>query len=153
MKKLKASNGNEDNGMVAYMKEFLKDKIIRGSNLREKIGQVLEKGTLSPTVALPLPSLVGFCWQSLWNSQTYHARLVPPTVAYREACRSDLENDELSRSLQTSNFLRSELRCLVPSLNASLCCGLRRELEVRSEELKQEGAMLLKMLSFEVDTC
>ncbi|KAI5649439.1 hypothetical protein M9H77_35444 [Catharanthus roseus] len=84
MKKFKASNGNEDNGMVAYMEEALKNKFegkqLEGENwlnVGEQqptadggpaptvVGRLLDqKGrkvhALPPTVGLSLPLLVGF---------------------------------------------------------------------------------------------
>ncbi|KAI5677054.1 hypothetical protein M9H77_08004 [Catharanthus roseus] len=79
MKKLKAYNRNEDNGMTAYMEEALKNKFERqgkaskcfsicsiskdhqGNNLIVKIAKYGRKGTLPPMIAPPLPSLIGFC--------------------------------------------------------------------------------------------
>ncbi|KAI5653331.1 hypothetical protein M9H77_30518 [Catharanthus roseus] len=78
MKKPKASNGNKDNGMVVYMKEALKHKfeefgarIIEGNNLRVKRAKNGRKSTLPLTVALSIPSTVGFCRTKLGNSHAY----------------------------------------------------------------------------------
>ncbi|KAI5656722.1 hypothetical protein M9H77_25515 [Catharanthus roseus] len=60
MKKLKASNGEEDNGMVA-------SRIIQGNNLMVKLAKYGREGILSLTIALPLPSPVGFCQAMLGN--------------------------------------------------------------------------------------
>ncbi|KAI5658095.1 hypothetical protein M9H77_26888 [Catharanthus roseus] len=74
MKKLKTSNRNEDNGMVAYMEKALKNKfeefegqgkaskfsisqltrIIQGNNLMVKMAKYGRKGTLPQMVPLPL---------------------------------------------------------------------------------------------------
>ncbi|KAI5662869.1 hypothetical protein M9H77_22192 [Catharanthus roseus] len=71
MKKLKASNRNEDNGMVAYMEEALKNKF-------EEFGG---QGKASKLFAIPtLPSPVGFCRVKLGIFRTYHRREVPPIV-------------------------------------------------------------------------
>ncbi|KAI5664196.1 hypothetical protein M9H77_23519 [Catharanthus roseus] len=60
MKKIKASNGNEDIGMVDYLEEVLKNKIIQGNNLMVKMAKYGRKGTLSVTVALSLPLWIAF---------------------------------------------------------------------------------------------
>ncbi|KAI5663362.1 hypothetical protein M9H77_22685 [Catharanthus roseus] len=95
MKKLKASNGNEDNVMVAYMEEALKNKfeelkakerhlscsqfaqlvrIIQGNDLMVKMAKYRRKGSLPPMVALSLPSLVGFCRVLFGRFHTYCRR-------------------------------------------------------------------------------
>ncbi|KAI5672634.1 hypothetical protein M9H77_12998 [Catharanthus roseus] len=70
MKKLKVSNGNEDNSMVAYKEEAFKNKfeeIIKGNNLMVKMAKYGRKGTLPLLVALPLLSLASFCQGMLEN--------------------------------------------------------------------------------------
>ncbi|KAI5653062.1 hypothetical protein M9H77_30249 [Catharanthus roseus] len=76
MEELKIHDANVDNSMVSYMEEALKNKLEgfedqgKASKLlpvctlskdysREKIG-CWRRATLLPTVALPLPSQVGF---------------------------------------------------------------------------------------------
>ncbi|KAI5667622.1 hypothetical protein M9H77_17475 [Catharanthus roseus] len=66
--KLKASNGNEDNVMVAYMEEALKNnKDYSREQFDVKMAKYGREGTLPPMVALPLPSPVGFCQPMLEN--------------------------------------------------------------------------------------
>ncbi|KAI5663955.1 hypothetical protein M9H77_23278 [Catharanthus roseus] len=47
------------------------DEIIQGNNLTVKMAKYGRKGTLPPTVALPLPLSVGFYRAKLGNSHTY----------------------------------------------------------------------------------
>ncbi|KAI5664423.1 hypothetical protein M9H77_23746 [Catharanthus roseus] len=92
MKKLKASNGNEVNSMVAYMEEALKNmfeefraKIIQGNNLMVKMAECGRKETLPPTVGFYQAMMGTFHtyrrWISdeanrMWNDAKLRNRLV-----------------------------------------------------------------------------
>ncbi|KAI5679009.1 hypothetical protein M9H77_09959 [Catharanthus roseus] len=68
-------------GMVAYMEEALKSKlegfegILQGNKLEEKMAKSLKRSTLQLTVALPLPSPVGF-----WTEKNLEDYTLPRTV-------------------------------------------------------------------------
>ncbi|KAI5653410.1 hypothetical protein M9H77_30597 [Catharanthus roseus] len=92
-------------------------KIIQGNKLEVKTAKSLKMSTLPPTVALPLPSLVGFCRPKIWKTMPYCRRLVSP---YRLIMSTDCHLATQSHQDDTSEPTRMILNKTLRSMQQSI---------------------------------